>query len=176
MSHRILFVDDDENVLAAVQAALRREPYEILTATSGPEGLRLLAEQRVDLVVADERMPGMSGSEFVALVRRRYPETVRLILTGSGDLDSAMRAINEGQVYRYLTKPFNTVSMAATLRQALQEREAARSAAPAPAARDSRTGQQRRVLIDDLERDHPGISDVQRDPSGAIVLDDTELD
>jgi two-component system probable response regulator PhcQ len=73
----------------------------------------------VDVVISDEKMPGMSGSEFLSLVRQEYPDTIRIILTGYGSLESAIRAINEGEIYRLFTKPCNVIDLAITIRLAL---------------------------------------------------------
>ena len=79
MSRNVIFVDDKPAITDALKRALRKEPYEILTANSAAEALAILAEIQVDVVVSDEMMPGMSGSEFLAVVRRRYPDTIRII-------------------------------------------------------------------------------------------------
>jgi two-component system, probable response regulator PhcQ len=117
----VLLVDDEPNITAGLKRALRREPYEILTANSAQEGLEILAAQPVDVVVSDEQMPGMSGSEFLRNVCRKYPNTVRMMLTGQASLEAAIRAINEGEVYRFFTKPCNDADLRLTIRNALQQ-------------------------------------------------------
>jgi two-component system probable response regulator PhcQ len=99
--------------------AFSREPYNILCADSAEEALPILAREQVDVVISDEKMPGMSGSEFLSLVRQEYPDTIRIILTGYGSLESAIRAINEGEIYRLFTKPCNVIDLAITIRLAL---------------------------------------------------------
>lgn len=102
---RVLFVDDEPNVLASIRRQLRKT-VDIHTADSGDEALRLLAELGpVAVVVSDMRMPGMSGAELLTRVRERYPDTVRMILSGQADLESTIAAVNEGHIYRFLTKP-----------------------------------------------------------------------
>ncbi len=123
MPHRVLFVDDEPSVLAGLRRALHKEPYQVLCATSAAEALRLMAETPVDAVISDEQMPGMSGSELLAEVRRRYPETVRMMLTGNASLNTAIRAINEGAVYRFFTKPCNELDLATTIRHALEQKD-----------------------------------------------------
>ena len=105
MRPKILFVDDEPHVTSALQRVLRRETYDIVTAHSADEAFVVMERERIDVVVSDERMPNMLGSEFLSIVRRDYPDTVRIILTGEASLDAAMRAINEGQVYSFLSKP-----------------------------------------------------------------------
>jgi CheY-like chemotaxis protein len=100
----VLFVDDEPNVTDGLKRALRREPYEFLTATSGAAALKILEGQYVDVVVSDEQMPGMSGSVFLSTVRKQFPHTIRMILSGQASLEAAVRAINEGQVHRFFLK------------------------------------------------------------------------
>jgi DNA-binding NtrC family response regulator len=99
--------------------SLRREPYRVLTAASPVEALQVLATRRVDVVVSDERMPEMLGSEFLRQVRRRWPRIVRILLTGQTDLETTTHAIREGQLYRFLSKPLGPRDLALTLKQAL---------------------------------------------------------
>ena len=102
---RVLFVDDEPKVLDGFRRQLRKHT-EILTATSGLEGLDMLEWQGpFAVVVSDMRMPGMSGTEFLAAVRERSPDSVRIVLSGQADLESAIAAVNEGQIFRFLTKP-----------------------------------------------------------------------
>jgi len=111
----ILLVDDEEKVLSGLKRILRKEPYTVLTCTNAEDALRTLAQTNVDVVVSDENMPGISGSEFISRVRRQYPSTVRIILTGQQDISSAMRAIYEGQVYQYLFKPVHPLDLISTI-------------------------------------------------------------
>ena len=122
MKPKILLVDDEPNITQALTKRLRHEDYEILSAPSAEEALQILAREPIDVVVADEQMPGMSGSELLAVVSREYPDTVRIILTGQANLEAAVRAINEGQIYRFLEKPCAAEELAAIIRQAVQQR------------------------------------------------------
>ncbi|GMQ88311.1 MAG: hypothetical protein BMS9Abin08_1547 [Gammaproteobacteria bacterium] len=101
----LLLVDDEENVLSALQRLLVRSGYRVLTANNGPAGLTLLEQHDVGVIISDQRMPGMTGVEFLCQVKRRYPEIVRLMLSGFADLKAVTAAINEGAIYRFLTKP-----------------------------------------------------------------------
>jgi len=115
----ILFVDDEPNVTDALKRALRREPYEFLTAASGAAAMKILEGQYVDVVVSDEQMPGLSGSVFLSMVRKQFPYTIRMILSGQASLEAAVRAINEGQVHRFFLKPCNPTDLAVSIQQAL---------------------------------------------------------
>lgn len=101
----ILYVDDEKNNLTAFKAAFRRE-YQVLLAESGAQALEVLQNQEVHVVIADQRMPVMTGAEFLERVRREFPNPVRMILTGYSDIASVILAINEGGVFRYITKPW----------------------------------------------------------------------
>ncbi len=122
MNHAVLFVDDETNVLAGLSRILRKEAYDILTATSAEEALGLLESHSVDVIVSDEDMPGMSGTELLACVARDYPEIVGIILTGHPTLPAALRAINEGNVNQFFTKPCNEIDLAVAIRQALKQK------------------------------------------------------
>jgi len=103
----LLLVDDEENILRSLRRLFRREGYQILTALGGAEGLEVLAANTVGVIVSDQRMPEMTGSEFLHRVRERYPDTVRIILSGYTDLESVTESINVGAVYKFLTKPWD---------------------------------------------------------------------
>lgn len=102
----LLLVDDEESILSALKRVFRRDGYHILTATSGARALELLADEPVDVIVSDQRMPGMTGIEFFREAKRLYPDTVRITLSGYTDLESIIQAVNEGYVYKFLTKPW----------------------------------------------------------------------
>lgn len=116
---RILCVDDEPNILATLGRLFRKQRYRISTATSGAEGLRLLEEEVFDLVISDMRMPEMDGAVFLEQVFQRYPDTVRILLTGYADITSTIQAVNRGQIYRYVSKPWDDQELLTTISQAL---------------------------------------------------------
>ncbi|WP_397459525.1 HD domain-containing phosphohydrolase [Pseudomonas asplenii] len=116
---RILLVDDEESILNSLRRLLRSQPYEVVLADSGARALEILAEQPVDLVISDARMPNMDGATLLARIHELYPSTLRILLTGYADLDMITKAINEGRIYRYLSKPWNDEELGLTVRQAL---------------------------------------------------------
>jgi DNA-binding NarL/FixJ family response regulator len=121
MSERILFVDDEPNVLEGIQRTLRKQ-NDLFTAPSGAEGLRLLAESGpFALVVSDMRMPLMNGAQFLAKVREQAPDTVRMILSGQADLQATIAAVNDGQIYRFLSKPCPSDQLAAAVADGLNQ-------------------------------------------------------
>jgi two-component system, NtrC family, sensor kinase len=105
---RILFVDDEKNVLKSLERTFLDEDYEILTAGTGAEGLAVLQSiAPVQVVISDYRMPEMDGVEFLRKVRNQWPDTVRIVLSGYADTASIVSAINEGQIYKFIPKPWN---------------------------------------------------------------------
>lgn len=119
--HTILFVDDEENILKALKRLLRREGYRLLTATSGKEGLHLLRKYEVHLVVSDQRMPEMNGTDFLARIKEEFPDTIRIILTGYTEIDSITESINQGNIYKFFLKPWNDHSLKLELKKALEQ-------------------------------------------------------
>lgn len=117
--HTVLFVDDEENILSALKRVLRRENYQIITAASGQEGLKILDEHKVQVVISDQRMPEMSGTEFLTHVRERFPNAVRIILSGYTDIDTITDVINKGHIYKFLLKPWNDDSLKMEISRAL---------------------------------------------------------
>ncbi|HEX5126285.1 MAG TPA: response regulator [Rhodocyclaceae bacterium] len=118
----LLLVDDEENILSSLRRLLRRDGYHILTANGGEAGLAVLAKEHVDVIVSDQRMPGMTGTEFLKRARERWPETVRIVLSGYTELASVTSAINEGSVYKFLTKPWDDEQLRANLADAMQRK------------------------------------------------------
>jgi two-component system, probable response regulator PhcQ len=169
LSGRILLVDDEPILLEAAKRALRGERLEVVTAASGREALGLLERVAVDVVVSDENMPGMSGTEFLRTVRERHPEVVRIMLTGQATLDLAIRLINEGEVYRLLQKPCGPVELVSTIRNAIQYRELSFES-----TRLLALARRRRATLLRLERHSPGITTVARQADGSIDLSDEE--
>jgi response regulator RpfG family c-di-GMP phosphodiesterase len=121
MNQRVLFVDDEPNVLEGIQRTLRKQ-VELQTASSGVEALRLIRESGpFAVVISDMRMPAMNGAQFLAKVREREPDTVRMILSGHADLEATIAAVNEGHIYRFLTKPCPTDRLLAAVEDALNQ-------------------------------------------------------
>ena len=117
----LLFVDDEEGVLHALRRIFMDENYTILTANSGDKAVRILEEHQVHLLISDHRMPGMTGAELLKAVRERWPETIRIMLTGYADVNSIMGAVKEGAVYKFITKPWNDEDLRLTVALALQQ-------------------------------------------------------
>ncbi|MCY1277306.1 Regulator of RpoS [compost metagenome] len=116
---RILFVDDEERILRSLALQFRRQ-YQVLVESDPRKALERLRSEPVDILVSDQRMPQMSGAELLAAAREVAPDTLRILLTGYSDLDAAVEALNDGGIFRYLTKPWDPQEMSFTLRQAAE--------------------------------------------------------
>ena len=123
MDKTLLLVDDEENIVRSIIRLMRKEDYNILTANSGQEGLEILKDHQVGVILSDQRMPQMSGVEFLTQVKELYPTTVRLILSGYTDLNSITDAINQGAIFKFLTKPWEDESLRINVKEAFQHYE-----------------------------------------------------
>jgi len=115
----LLFVDDEPGILSSLRRLFRPHGYNILIAEGGALGLAEMEKTHVDLVISDMRMPEMDGAAFLKAVRERWPDTVRILLTGYADVTSTVAAINEGEIYRYISKPWDDAEIVNTVRDAL---------------------------------------------------------
>ena len=114
----ILIVDDEENILSALTRLLRRDAYRVLTCTSAKQALEVLALNQVQVILSDQRMPEISGTEFLSQVKDMYPDTIRIVLSGYTDLRSVTDAINKGAIYKFMTKPWQDDELRREIKQA----------------------------------------------------------
>jgi DNA-binding NtrC family response regulator len=135
--HPILLVDDEPEILFSLRGLLRRE-FDLYTAQSGAEALEILKQKPIHVIMTDQRMPEMTGVELLRRARGESPEAIRIVFTGYADIKSVVDAINHGQIYRYLTKPWDPDELTAMLHEACAQYE--------------RMTQRRRLLLD--VRDH----------------------
>ena len=165
MGSCILLVDDEQNVLSALKRELADEPYEIFTALNGEEALNLVSARNFKIIISDERMPGMDGASFLAAAKEISPSSVRMMLTGHASIDATMRAVNDGEIYRFFTKPWNSLELKQAIKSAIE--------------RYDLEDENRRLLklvkrqtqeLRALETHHPGISRLRKDRSGAVIL------
>ena len=116
----LLIVDDEPNNLAALRRMLRGEGYRVLTASGGQEGLELLALHKVQVIISDQRMPGMTGTQFLGIVRELYPDTIRMILSGFTDLAAVTDSVNQGELFKFMTKPWDDGELLRNIRDAFR--------------------------------------------------------
>lgn len=120
-SNRILIVDDEEHVLKALKRALMDEDYEIVSTTSPVHALELVRRRPFKVIICDERMPNMFGSELLARISLRQPEIVKMLLTGYASVEAAIRAVNQGEIFRFLVKPWNDFELKMSLRAGIDK-------------------------------------------------------
>ena len=116
----ILIVDDEGNILKTLERLMEDEGYRIFFADSGFKGLEIIKHEDIHLVISDQKMPGMDGIKFLYEVKKTSPDTIRIMLTGFADVNIAIQAINEGEVYRFITKPWNNVELLSTVKQGIE--------------------------------------------------------
>lgn len=164
--NKILVVDDEENIIKAIRRTFIDDPVEIIGATSGVDGLKVLSEDdEIELVISDYKMPQMNGIEFLSRVQQNYPNILTIILTAYGDIETAMRAINEIGAYKFILKPWNDSEMRITVKRALEldkilkERNLLQ-----------RTVKRQDIVLKALEKKYPGISEVEYDEDGNRIF------
>jgi len=116
-----MFVDDEENILNSLRRIFRKEPYEVLTCLSAEEALKVLETREVQVLITDQLMPGMKGTELLKIVKQKYPLMIRIILSGHSDMENIIRAINEGEIYRFLKKPEDLTDLLQIVERALEQ-------------------------------------------------------
>jgi type II secretory ATPase GspE/PulE/Tfp pilus assembly ATPase PilB-like protein/FixJ family two-component response regulator len=119
--YSLLMVDDEPDILESLKRVFRQESYRIFTAGNAEEALAILAKEEVQVILSDHRMPGMTGAEFLGLVKERFPATIRIMLTGYADISAVMGAINTGAVYKFITKPWNDEDLRITVSLAFEQ-------------------------------------------------------
>lgn len=113
----ILFIDDEENNLISFKAVFRLK-YHVVTAINAADALQILETEPVEIIITDQRMPSMTGSEFLEKVLEKYPDPMRILLTGYSDISAVIEAVNKGKVFHYLTKPWNEEELDSTIQKA----------------------------------------------------------
>ncbi len=120
-TYRVLFVDDEVNILQSLKRAFfSYTEFEVVTSDNAEDAVAILATERIDVLVSDEKMPKIEGSQLVEYVKNRFPDVIRLILTGYADMEKIIKAVNKGEVYRYLVKPWNNEDLITTVRSAAE--------------------------------------------------------
>jgi len=164
-SSNVLILDDEVGILNALIRSLRGAELMIAVATSAEQGLEVLEQGDFKVVISDQRMKGMQGTEFLALVKKLHPQVVTIMLTGHATLETAIRAVNEGGIYRLLTKPWSDSELRESVLSALAKYDAGLHA-----AQGQRTVARRHREQVQLEQLYPGITAIEKDSSGRVIL------
>ena len=162
--HSILVVDDEELFIEYIQSVLSGKNYNVITASSGQEGLEILKKQSVNMVISEYKIPLMNGLEFLEKVRIIYPDILTIMVTDQPDIKLAIKAINEAGVYKFLLKPWDDIEFKNAIKKTLESLQVIKE----------RDGLIRRVktheaTLKDLEKRYPGITKVERDQDGNIL-------
>ncbi len=155
----VICVDDDEAMLGTVVRCLKREPIEIRSTLSASQALSWIANDEIAVLVSDYDMPEMTGAQLAGHARRVRPETVRILLTGQRNLETAIDGINQGEIFRFLNKPFDNEQLRAAVNAGV-----ARNRELLAMSGDRERRQRREALRAALESEYPGISKVDRSP------------
>jgi len=163
----LLLVDDEQNIVSALKRLLRRDEYQIHTANSGQEGLDVLARHAVDVIVSDQRMPGMLGADFLRKAKELYPDTLRIMLSGYTELQSVTDAVNEGAIYKFLTKPWEDEQLRGHIAEAFRLKEIADE--------NERLNLELRTVNHELASANRRLEDVLRQKQQQISRDEISL-
>lgn len=175
--HKIMLVDDEENVLKALKRTLATESYDIETYSNGADALERAKKVQFDLVLSDYRMPVMDGVAFLIELRTLQPDVMRLVLSGYSDLEAMLAAINQAEIYRFISKPWQDYELRATLNQALAHRAVLlenKRLADQVRTQQTQLAEQQKIL-QKLETDSPGITQVRWAEDGSVIIDEDDL-
>jgi len=173
---KILLVDDESNVLKAISRLLR--DYDITAITSPEEALLIASKTNFDVVISDYRMPGMNGVEFLIQLMKIQPDSIRMILTGYADLESAQTAINEAGVYRFINKPWNNIEITNAVKTGLELKlMTEENIRLANQVRDQQLQlNEKDAILSALEKEEPGITQVDWAPDGSIIINEADYE
>lgn len=171
MGEPVLLVDDEESILSSLVRLFRNEDYEIFRATSGMEGLRIAEKNEISLVISDNRMPGMTGVDFLSQMKKIQPDAVRIMLTGYADLETSIAAINKGEVFRFITKPWKGEELLLIVKQSLEYRDLMLKNRTL-----TRTVERQSDVLKSLNDKYPGLAELDRAEDGSIIINEDNLE
>lgn len=167
----VIIVDDEAPIRKALKRVLKYEPYNVIDFGDPLEALDYIKDNPAHLVISDHTMPGMLGIDLMRKIRLLRPNTVRVMLTGNANLDMAMQAINDGAIYRFLTKPWDNNDLLLAVRLGLGHYET-----ESENRRLLALVKKHQAVLDELERKQPGVTGLIKNAEGAIVLDENDIE
>lgn len=163
----VLLVDDEPSVLNSFNRLLKNKNYDIITAMSGDMACEILERQPVHVIITDSFMPGMSGNELLAWARQRYPNSIRILMTGCPDITTVMQAVNTGEIYRFFLKPLDPIEAKLAIKLALDKYDLEQECRML-----LRTVQKQSTALKRLEAEFPGITLIETDAAGAVEINE----
>ncbi|MFQ5508369.1 MAG: response regulator [Leptospirillia bacterium] len=172
--NRILLLDDEENILRALRRAISSQDYVVEDFTDPNAALARSEVAVFSLVVSDYRMPNMDGVHFLRRFKEQQPDAPRILLSGQTDREGLLKAINQAEIYRFISKPWDDYELRVTIRQALAQREMSmeNDRLANQVRRQQRDLDKQDRLLDRLEKEYPGIGQVRRAEDGSVIIDD----
>lgn len=167
---KVLLVDDEPDVLDTLHSILSDEGYEVEIAHGGQEALDKIEEFPAEIVLSDYMMPGMCGVELLHTIKQRLPHIIPILITGRGDMKISIESINQGEIFRFLLKPWNNQELKMTLQTALQYHDVI-----IENERLTTTVKRQSNLLDEIEKKYPGITEMQIEEDGTILLEDEDF-
>ncbi len=163
---KILLVDDSQNVLNALKRTFKIEDYKLFFAKSANEALTALKENDIDLIISDENMPEVSGTELLKIAKSQYPSVIRMMLTGLADFEIVKNAINNGEIYKFFNKPWDDFELLLSVKYALNQKKLEEEN-----NKLKNSLREREKYLRELENDYPGITKKKLSLDGAIILE-----
>ena len=162
----ILLVDDSKSILKALTRTFKAEGYIIHTAESANEAYIILRGENIDMLITDENMPDISGTELLKTVRNQFPDVIRIMITGMTDIKVAQNAINNGEIYRFFNKPWDDFELLMAVRHACNQKQLEDENNRLKSTIDSQA-----ELLNKLEKEHPGITSKNMTSDGAFIIE-----
>ncbi len=167
----VIIVDDEAPIRKALKRVLKYESYNVVDFGDPQEALQYVRDNPAHLIISDHTMPGMLGIDLMRKIRLLRPNTIRVMLTGNANLDMAMQAINDGAIYRFLTKPWDNNDLLLAVRLGLRHYET-----ESENRRLLALVKKHQAVLEDLERQQPGVTGLKKNSEGAIVIDDDDIE
>ncbi len=165
--YKILLVDDSQSTLNALKRVFKSEDYEVFTALSARDALSMLQNIDIDVLITDEGMPEATGSDLLLTINSQFKDLIKIMLTGTTDIDVIKSAINSGHIYKFFNKPWDDNELLMSIKQALQKKELEREN-----KQQNDTSKKQEKPLQKLKKQHPGIAERNVDSNGCIIINE----